>query len=93
MIKKQYLLAAAMILLSGCNASDSQNKNSSANNEAVSWQPNAGNATAEFDPDFPFLQFIPGLDLAELSNASKGRELFTAEWTPAPGRYSMALAH
>lgn len=85
MIKKQYLLAAAMILLSGCNASDSQNKNSSANNEAVSWQPNAGNATAEFDPDFPFLQFIPGLDLAELSNASKGRELFTAEWTPALG--------
>jgi CxxC motif-containing protein (DUF1111 family) len=49
------------------------------------WLPNAGNATAEFDSDFPFLQFIPGLDLAELSNASQGRELFVAEWTAAPG--------
>lgn len=85
MIKKQYLLAAAIILLSGCNSSDSNNENSSVNNEVLSWQPNAGNATAEFDPDFPFLQFIPGLDLSDLSNASKGRELFTAKWTPAPG--------
>ena len=85
MIKKTYLLAAAMTLLAGCNFSDSENKNSSENNELLSWQPNAGNATAEFDPDFPFLQFIPGLDLAELGNASKGRELFTGEWTAAPG--------
>ena len=84
MIKKQYLLAVAMTLLAGCNFSDSQNKNASENNELLSWQPNAGNATAEFDPDFPFLQFIPDLDLAELGNASKGRELFTAEWTAAP---------
>jgi CxxC motif-containing protein (DUF1111 family) len=85
MIKKRYLLTAAITLLTGCNFNDSENKDSALHNEVLSWQPNAGNATAEFDPDFPFLQFIPGLDLAELANASKGRELFTAEWTAAPG--------
>ena len=83
MFKKLYLVCAAIILLSGCDLSDSNN--SSTSEAPRVWLPTAGNATTEFDPDFPFLQFIPDLDLAELRNASQGRELFVAEWTPAPG--------
>lgn len=76
-----------VIFLSACELTDSNNgsNDSQSNDDVVSWKPNAGNATADFDPDFAFLQFIPGLDLGELGNASKGRELFTAEWTAAPG--------
>ena len=95
MINKLFLLSTAIILLSGCESSNNNSSTSSPSNSGDSsllpdetpllWQLNAGNATSEFDPDFPFLQFIPELDLADLSNASKGRELFTAEWTAAPG--------
>jgi CxxC motif-containing protein (DUF1111 family) len=86
MNKKLHLLSAAIIFLAGCDLTDKDSDASSSNNEAaIIWQPNAGNATAEFDPDLPFLQFIPELDLSELSNASQGRELFIAEWAAAPG--------
>jgi CxxC motif-containing protein (DUF1111 family) len=94
MLKQYYLISAFIILLSGCNLEGS----GSSKTELVVdethppskipkriWRPNAGNATAEFNPDFPFLQFIPSLDLAQLSNASQGRELFVAQWTAAPG--------
>ncbi|NRB41417.1 MAG: hypothetical protein HRU20_23590 [Pseudomonadales bacterium] len=94
MLKIFYMINIIIILLSGCSLDDSD----SYTNESVIkevdahsvdpspvWLPNAGNATAEFDSDFPFLQFIPHLDLAELTSASQGRELFVAEWTAAPG--------
>lgn len=82
-----------VIFLSACELTDSNNSSNNRSNsndtplndDVLSWMPNAGNATADFDTGFAFLQFIPGLDLAELGNASKGRELFTAEWTAAPG--------
>jgi CxxC motif-containing protein (DUF1111 family) len=94
MFKKYHLLSAFIVLLSGCNLNDSSSsKNESAIEETESpntkqpltWLPNAGSATSEFDPDFPFLQFIPDLDLSELSKASQGRELFVAQWAAAPG--------
>ena len=86
MIKNFHLLSAAIILLTGCDLTSQDSDASSSINEAtITWQPNAGNATADFDPDLPFLQFIPELDLAELTNASQGRELFIAEWDAAPG--------
>lgn len=87
MIKKLCFASTATLLLSACHLSDNNNTSSVDNKETTTpvWQPNAGNATAEFNPDFPFLQFIPELDLTELSSASKGRELFTAEWVAAPG--------
>ena len=86
MLKQYYLISILIILLSGCNLNDSSHaKNSDITKEPLTWLPNAGNATAEFNPDFPFLQFIPDLDLTGLTNASQGRELFIAEWTAAPG--------
>ncbi|MBL4797512.1 MAG: thiol oxidoreductase [Oleispira sp.] len=94
MFKNPLMVSAIIILLSACdrnnNPSDPDKKiidkpPISAEYDPPNWQPNAGSATAEFNPDFPFLQFIPNLDLAELTSASQGRELFIAEWTPAPG--------
>lgn len=99
MLKRYYLICAFIILSSGCNFDDNHHskkdqkiketppsvEDPSTENPTLVWHPNAGNATAEFNPEFPFLQFIPNLDLAELSNASQGRELFVAEWTAAPG--------
>lgn len=47
--------------------------------------PAGGAATVDFNPSAPFLQFIPSLDLTELTAASQGRERFVAAWDPAPG--------
>ncbi len=44
-----------------------------------------GATTIEPDLEQPFLQFAPDLPLADLREASIGRELFVANWTPAPG--------
>lgn len=52
--------------------------------EEQEWLPVAGNATISYESNHSFLQFVPNLDLTELSQASKGRELFTAHWLPAP---------
>lgn len=49
------------------------------------WLPPGGVATVKFDPNQPFLQFLPGLDLSQLATVSQGRELFIAEWEMAPG--------
>ena len=97
-MKNPYLFIAIFIMLSGCQFSNKKsddshnastntpgNTNPPLNSETINWKPVAGNATVEFDPSFSFLQFIPTLDLAELDNASKGRELFIGEWTAAPG--------
>lgn len=48
------------------------------------WSPSGGTATVELNESFPFLQFIPSMDLEDLTTASKGRELFVAEWMAAP---------
>ncbi|MCA9626818.1 MAG: thiol oxidoreductase [Myxococcales bacterium] len=47
--------------------------------------PAGGAATVDFNPAAPFLQFIPSLDLGELTAASQGRERFVASWDAAPG--------
>lgn len=86
MLKKYLLFLPFIYLLSGCHL-DNGSSNSNALDEEVTrvWQAVAGNATADFNSDFPFLQFIPTLDLTELKTASQGRELFIGEWTAAPG--------
>lgn len=87
MIKKLCLMSATALLLSACNLQDNSHSSTVDNNvePSPSWPPSAGNATLEFNAEFPFLQFIPNLDLAQLNKASQGRELFIAEWTAAPG--------
>ena len=87
MIKKLCLVSATTLLLSACNLNNNNHSSATDTTEISTpvWPPSAGNATLEFNAEFPFLQFIPNLDLAELNKASQGRELFIAEWTAAPG--------
>ena len=52
----------------------------------VPWQGVGGSATAASGAGgMPFLQFSPGLSISERLGLSQGRELFVAQWTPAPG--------
>lgn len=52
----------------------------------VPWQGVGGSATAATGSGTqPFLQFAPGLSTSERIGLSQGRELFVAQWTPAPG--------
>ena len=52
----------------------------------VPWQGVGGSATASAgSASQPFLQFSPGLSNLERIGLSQGRELFVAQWTPAPG--------
>ena len=78
-------------LLSGCGSDNSaRNKDSSRPApQTRAWQPVGGNATVSFKKDLTFLQFIPDLDLASAPSVSQGRELFVADWTPAPGTRSL----
>lgn len=54
---------------------------------SVPWQEVGGTATAKpgSTTTQPFLQFAPGLSAGERVGLSQGRELFVAQWTPAPG--------
>ncbi len=86
------LLSAGAVfgtVLSGCGASDHTNSSTDSDTPTTptprEWLPVGGNATAPFQEDLSFLQFIPGLDLGSLPTVSQGRELFVAEWTAAPG--------
>ncbi|MFQ3231976.1 di-heme oxidoredictase family protein [Reinekea sp.] len=84
MLRTSLLLSIPLsVLFSGCTADlDTTNLTEQ---ESLVWHPVAGSATADFDPNYPFLQFIPTLDLANLTIASQGRELFIADWDAAPG--------
>ncbi|MFT3664400.1 di-heme oxidoredictase family protein [Piscinibacter sp.] len=49
------------------------------------WTPAGGSATVALNDAAPFMQFAPGIDASEMAGVSQGRELFVAEWQPAPG--------
>ncbi|MBZ9750129.1 hypothetical protein K7W42_04545 [Deinococcus sp. HMF7604] len=51
----------------------------------ISWTPAGGSATVTLDASRPFLQFAPAIDPSEWAGVSQGRELFVAQWQPAPG--------
>ncbi|WP_156317029.1 di-heme oxidoredictase family protein [Marinagarivorans algicola] len=73
-------------LLSACGAGgNASNVDKTITLDDFIWPPVAGNATAPFNSAFPFLQFIPTLDLTQLKTASQGREFFIGRWTAAPG--------
>lgn len=71
------LLAA---LLSSCGGSSSSTEPAQPTQH---WLPPGGNATAQGSSTTAFLQFAPGLSLAEKAQVARGRELFVAEWEPA----------
>ncbi len=83
------LWAAIMVSVTGCGSdsasgdSDQQPDNPD-EPQARTWQPVGGNATVDFKDNLAFLQFIPDLDLGSAPTVSQGRELFVADWTPAP---------
>lgn len=68
--------------LSGCGSSSSTNDEMDYGHQ---WLPPGGAATLTFDAEFPFLQFVPDLDILKFPDASRGRELFVADWEAAPG--------
>lgn len=52
----------------------------------IHWKPPGGNATLQLQPDSNFLQFAPSIPASRLGGVSQGRELFIADWLPAPHR-------
>lgn len=52
----------------------------------ISWLPPGGNATLQLQPGSNFLQFAPSIPANRLGGVSQGRELFIADWLPAPSR-------
>jgi CxxC motif-containing protein (DUF1111 family) len=81
------LIILACIVLPACGGSSSRSSESLPQQSLESrvWHPVAGSATLSADSEQSFLQFIPELDLSRLAVASRGRELFVAQWTAAPG--------
>lgn len=86
-MKKPVVVLTA--LLAGACGSSQQGGDGSGTDSPREWFAPGGAATLDYDPDLPFLQFIPGLDLSELPSASQGRELFMAQWELAPGSRSL----
>lgn len=62
---------------------DSNNSNSVTDISGL--PPAGGSATIPYNAEEPFLKIIDSLNENEISGVSQGRELFIAQWTPAPG--------
>jgi len=83
---KKITITFLTVMLAACGGGQSSdNQTTSDQPEKRNWKPVAGEATVEFQSGLQFLQFIPGLDISSLPQASQGRELFVADWTMAPG--------
>ena len=89
---KHYFLALTCLCLISCgggsSSSDSNNSDTEVTDNptvktARTWSSSGGNATISGSSGKPFLQFIPDLSLSELSDVSRGRELFVAQWEAA----------
>lgn len=79
-----WLGLSVVLALSGCGGgSDSTLGEVPA--PALQWSPPGGNATVALNESSPFMQFAPSVDVSEMAGVSQGRELFVAEWQPAPG--------
>lgn len=93
---KKLAILWGLLLLAGCgqDSSSSRSEDTDSNpdvgqpdpvQDTRDWKPVAGDATVKFDENLSFLQFVPGIDLSLLPNVARGRELFVADWTMAPG--------
>ncbi len=82
-------MCSAVVLLA-CGGGDGGRATTPlAAHEEPSWTPRAGLATLKWNSTTQrtlFLQIASHLDAADLAGISQGRELFVAQWKPAPGQ-------
>jgi len=78
------LLLGGLAALAACGGSGGNSSGSEGEPPRV-WTPAGGSATVALNEAAPFMQFVSGIDASEMAGVSQGRELFVAEWQPAPG--------
>ena len=78
------LLTAAAFVGCGQGGGSSSETETETEPETV-WAPPGGNATVAYDETEPFIKIATSIDENEIATISQGRELFIAQWQPAPG--------